>query len=62
MTKEELEFYHTHQNDYYVGNNQFKCPICGKILSIKGFKQHIRKEHFNKSNGIKNSGGFNGHY
>ena len=62
MTIEDLEFYQTHQNDYLVGSNQFKCPLCQKIFSIKGFKQHIRKEHYNKSNAIKNSGGYNGHY
>lgn len=62
MTLQELEFYQAHQNDYLIGLNQFKCPICGKIFSIKGFKQHIRKEHYNKSNSIKNSGGYNGHY
>ena len=62
MTLEELEFYHSHQNDYLVGINQFECPICNKIFTIKGFKQHIRKEHYNKSNAIENSGGYNGHY
>lgn len=62
MTNEELEYFYTHYEDYRLSDNQFKCPICNKVLSIKGFKQHIRKEHYNKENGIKNSGGFNGHY
>ena len=62
MTLEELEFYQSHQTDYLIGANQFECPICHRILTIKGFKQHIRKEHYNKSNSIKNSGGYNGHY
>ena len=62
MTIEELSFYQSHRDSYKIANNQFKCPICGKIFSVKAFSQHIRKEHYNKENNIKNSGGYNGHY
>ena len=62
MTQEELQFYYTHYMEYKVGDNQFECPICHKVFSIMGFKQHIRKEHYNKDNNISNSGGYNGHY
>ena len=62
MTIEELSFYQSHRDSYKIADNQFKCPICGKIFSVKAFSQHIRKEHYNKENNIKNSGGYNGHY
>ena len=62
MTIEELSFYQSHRESYKIADNQFKCPICGKIFSVKAFSQHIRKEHYNKENNIKNSGGYNGHY
>lgn len=62
MTIEELNFYQSHRENYKIADNQFKCPICEKIFSVKAFSQHIRKEHYNKDNNIKNSGGYNGHY
>lgn len=62
MNIKELKFYQSHREDYKIKDNQYKCPICNQIFSIKAFSQHIRKEHYNKSNNIKNSGGYNGHY
>ena len=54
MNIKELKFYQSHREDYKIKDNQYKCPICNQIFSIKAFSQHIRKEHYNKSNNIKN--------
>jgi len=50
------------RENYRVRENEYECPVCHKIFSIKAFVQHVLKQHVNADNGVKNSGGFNGCY
>lgn len=62
MNKIEYEEIRKNREQYKIFDNQYKCPVCGKNFSIKGFSVHILKQHVNADNGMKNSGGYNGHY
>lgn len=62
MNRNEYEKIRKNREQYKISNNKYKCPICCNIFTIKGFVVHLLKKHVNFENGIKNSGGFNGHY
>ena len=62
MEQKELEEILCNKDKYIVSENLYECPICHKHFSIKGFGVHLKKQHVNADNGIKNSGGYNGHY
>ena len=56
MTLNEYLNYKNNKEKYKIFENLFKCPLCNKIFSNKGFIQHIKKEHYNKENNIINLG------
>lgn len=62
MNKIEYEEIRKNREKHKISDNQYKCPICCKLFSVKGFIVHVLKRHVNFDNGIKNSGGHNGHY
>lgn len=61
MTEQEYNDIRKHKEDFMV-DGKYKCPACHKIFNNKGFSTHIFKQHVKADNGIKNSGGNNGHY
>ena len=61
MTEQEYNDIRQHKEDFIV-DGKYKCPACHKIFNNYGFSTHIFKQHVKADNGIKNSGGNNGHY
>lgn len=61
MTKQEYDDIRQHKENFIV-DEKYQCPVCHKIFSKHGFSTHIFKQHVKADNGIKNSGGNNGHY
>ena len=62
MEQKEFEEILRNKDKYIVSENLYECPVCHKQFSIMGFGVHLKKQHINADNGIKNSGGYNGHY
>ena len=62
MKKEEYEELKNNYQQYKVDENKYRCPICHMIFFRRGFLCHVLKQHVNADQGIKNSGGYNGHY
>lgn len=62
MNIEDFERIKNNKELYKNIDDTYRCPECSRNFTIKGFIQHVKKEHYNKNNGINNSGGYNGHY